>query len=126
MEELARIDELKILKLQENSLTRTISFRTFRTVTERLVCDVLAFGYSIDGSMKSVDQTVVDPCGVSAGWVDRQGFSIDGVFTDQFTLDLNGIGVALPLSAAGSSEFVDYVLDRNRAELDFLIGNYFC
>lgn len=86
--------------------------------------DVGAFGYGLDGRAKGIDQAVVDPCWVVPAWVDRQGFIVDlaaQTCVDQLTSDVDGTGVALSLGAAGTGEFIDYVVDGNRTELDCLV-----
>lgn len=89
--------------------------------------DVVAFGYDLDGSAESIDQTVVDPCWIIPAWVNCQGFTVGTAavtWLDQLTLDVDGTGVALSLGAAGSSEFPHYLVDGNIAELDCLVRDW--
>lgn len=91
------------------------------------VVDVVAFGYDLDGSAESIDQTVVDPRWIVPAWVKCQRFIVDTgavAWLDQLTLDVDGTGVTLSLGAAGSSEFSHYLVDGNRAELDCLVRDW--
>lgn len=83
-----------------------------------LVANVFAFHYGVDGSAESIDQAVVDPCWITAAWVDCQGF-LGGpghvASHDRGTLDVDGTRVALSLGTAGSSDCLYYLADVNRA-----------
>ena len=91
------------------------------------VCDVFAIGYGFDGGAESLDQAVVDPCWIASARIDCQGFIVDAAAVarlDQLTFDVDGIGVALSLGATGSRQFLYYLVDGNRAELDCFVRDW--
>lgn len=91
------------------------------------VGDIFAFGYGLDGGAEGIDQAVVDPCWVTSARVDCQGFIVDAAAVaciDQLTFDIDGIGVALSLGAAGRGELLYYIVDGDRAELNCFVRDW--